>query len=305
MKKAHFFWSGPSLPYLYYLSLYSFRKLNPDWEVILYTSFDDLDKPTWTTGEQGDGVSHSGPNYFERCRDTADEVVVFDFEDIGFDNALHPVHKADILRQYLMCEVGGLWSDMDILWVKSMSDVYDETLSKVDITFCYQKKAFVSGVTYSTGSNNSIYRNILKHIQSSYAMAGRKIEQYQAAGPDTLYLTQLQGDLGKNKNIFEITSLPFGSNIVTGAAIGMRAINLRQNYFCPFWYNEVDKIFSPEKFSEKGYELLPKDTIGLHWFGGAEGSSDAVKTLSHEVVKEDWAPGSLIEHLIKETIVTP
>ena len=35
-KIAHFYWGNKVLPYLRYLTLYSFKKYNPDWVVNLY-----------------------------------------------------------------------------------------------------------------------------------------------------------------------------------------------------------------------------------------------------------------------------
>jgi hypothetical protein len=35
-KTLHTYWGGDSMSYLRYLTLASFRKLNPDWKIFLY-----------------------------------------------------------------------------------------------------------------------------------------------------------------------------------------------------------------------------------------------------------------------------
>ena len=37
-KRIFFYWGGSDMSWMRYMTLYSFRKMNPDWEVILYVS---------------------------------------------------------------------------------------------------------------------------------------------------------------------------------------------------------------------------------------------------------------------------
>jgi len=59
-KRMFFYWSGNDLSWMRYMTLYSFRKMNPNWEIILYLS-DNVNKiKTWNSGEEQDFLNYTG-----------------------------------------------------------------------------------------------------------------------------------------------------------------------------------------------------------------------------------------------------
>lgn len=291
MKVAHFYWSGQKLPFYYYLSLFSFRKMNPTWEIRLYTSAEDNLQRTWDSGEQE--FHYEGKDFFDDCRILADKVIDFDYAEIGFKNDLHPVHKADILRQYLMRDVGGLWSDMDILWIKPIEELYENCFSKVDITFCYHQYAFMSGVTYSSGNSNPIYHHILENIRYSYNLNNQQVLGYQTAGPSTLYELKLQETLDQSSG--GIFVIPENDMLPYGVGAGLCAVNLKLSLFYPYTFKTIHDFYKEKR-------LPPGSTFGIHWFGGAKESADAVRTLTEEEVfsgKSEWLKTQMFQNVCK------
>ena len=51
-KILHVYWGGSSLPKLRYLTIESFAKYNPDWEVRVYVPATPVEGHSWSTFEQ-------------------------------------------------------------------------------------------------------------------------------------------------------------------------------------------------------------------------------------------------------------
>jgi len=115
----HFYWGGKKLSYLRYLSIQTFQRLNPNWKISLHVpQVLSQAKPLWDTMQQKN--SCIGQDYLDQLTDV--DVVVHDFANYGFDNQAHEVHKSDFLRWRLLATEGGVWSDIDILYCRPMSD---------------------------------------------------------------------------------------------------------------------------------------------------------------------------------------
>jgi len=301
LKTCHFFWSGNSLPFIYYLSILSFRRLNPDWKICLYSSFDDLKLPTWSTNEQANSCQSLSRDYTSDCRDLADEYIVFDFRDLGFANNLHPVHKADILRQYLMFSKGGLWSDMDIIWTKPMADFEEEILQNVDTVLCFRREVFLSATAFSLGNENPIYRSILEEIKRRYDLKSGNIDRYQIFGPSVLKATGIGNIIfcwRDTNEHFTIDRIPKPS-ILSFDSLGQKIVNIREKYFYPYWFDRIDDFFK----AKGAVDLSPiKDSIGIHWFGGSPLSVEPVNFTTKEYVDKIKSPSSTYEFVLKETL---
>ena len=74
-KTMTFFWSGEKLSWLRYMTLYSFRKLNPDWVMELHLSkpIHNLDKK-WSTREVQDNFSSISKDSIDKIYDLDDMV---------------------------------------------------------------------------------------------------------------------------------------------------------------------------------------------------------------------------------------
>ena len=243
IKKAHFYWgSDKKMPFLNFLSILTFRDLNPEWELILYTSEDSVIEPTWKTHEQRH--IYDGKDYMSICQSLCDKVVKLNLEELGFSNNIHDVHKADILRLVLLCDTGGLWSDMDVIWVKPAKQIdiqgADVTLVLSSVPTYGQRECHSSGVLYSSVGGNPFYLRVLEYINKMLPLEG-----YQTVGPDLL------------NNIYP--SIEY----ILKAFPGLKFINLPYEIFYPYTPDTC-----PEFFSTSGKKSVGGETFAVHWFNG-------------------------------------
>src|SRR5215204_800612 len=113
---AYFFWANDKLPWLRYLTLFTFRAHNPDWKMTIYTRKD----PTKTNLKVAD-------DYWPFVQKLGIVVEAMSFEEYNNldlsavdDLSVRDVVRSDLLRWYLLCETGGLWADMDILHMRPL-----------------------------------------------------------------------------------------------------------------------------------------------------------------------------------------
>ncbi len=120
-KIMHTYWGGDDLPYIRYLTLKSFADHNPGWEVCLWTPRKVAADMSWMSSEHKYHLKCT--NYLQQLLDLPIKIKVVDFDAIGFDDKASEVHKADFIRIKVMHEIGGAWTDMDVIYFNSMEDM--------------------------------------------------------------------------------------------------------------------------------------------------------------------------------------
>jgi SAM-dependent methyltransferase len=127
----HVYFGGDKVSYLRYMTVKTFVNLNRDWQVRFYYPRFPQPLKSWVSFEQK--YLFEGEDYFEQLKKLPIKMIPFDFTTIGVDNSLSEVYKSDYLRWYLLSTVGGLWSDMDILYFKPMNSLPFNTPDNVHI----------------------------------------------------------------------------------------------------------------------------------------------------------------------------
>ena len=121
-KILHVYWGGNPLNYLRFMTVKTFMKNNPDWEIRFYYPLQPNSNVTWGTGENK--VFREHKDYLPELMNLPITKIPVDFTKYGFDNNMPEVHKSDFIRLEQLSTVGGIWSDMDILYFNSMESLY-------------------------------------------------------------------------------------------------------------------------------------------------------------------------------------
>lgn len=246
-KVVHFYWGNEKLSYLRYLSVLSFRKLNPDWHIKIHIpAVLNTNPPAWETMHQK-GIN-IGKDYFDQLEKLNVEIVKHDFSG-EFDNNAHEVHKCDFLRWKILSEEGGVWSDIDILYVKPIDDlaenIEDAYQQSMDIFLCcFRKSKHAIGFLMSAG-DNVFYRKLYELAKEHYDST-----QYQCIGSkliDYNYHSQvkIRKEFGRDTSVYFIEP---------------KSVYTLQEA-------EIPLFFSPP--SAETLELINEpNVIGFHWYAG-------------------------------------
>lgn len=265
-KILHLYWGGGKMYYLRYLTIKTFLKHNPDWEIILWYPEYTYTKHTWSSGEQMMEL---------QCKDFTDEVMNLpitrksvDFANYGFTNDVSEVHKSDFLRLLKLSTIGGVWSDMDIFYFKPMSNLYFNTEENrhIETVFCNQiyghSVGFLMGI-----EKNKFFGTLMQLVRVEF----------------TPYAYQSIGSWTYNKYF-----------PTYGSINGMTpAINLSMDVVYAYNAGDIPEIINgippATKFTE--------NSIGLHWYAGSPLWKDFLNITDGGQIN---LPNTIIGNLIKE-----
>lgn len=232
-KLVHLYWGGGALSYLQYLTVISFKQHNPEWEAILWMPKNiTLLKPTWETNEQVE--QYKGKDYLAETKKLC-KVKLIDFDKFGV-NHLHEVQKSDFIRWHILYEHGGVWSDLDILYVKPLPDL------EPDATVCYDGQHHLIGF-YIAKPKQQIYKDIFQEAQERVKAPFSK--DYQFLGSRML------------------KSMYFGIMTINKVYPESKILNLSMDMVYSYTSDDVSEIFFGTEDRTNG------DTIGIHWYNGS------------------------------------
>jgi len=240
-KVAHFYWGSKKMSYMRYMTIKSFKTLNPDWSVVLYIPKKVNDEITWEDKiHRSDSKDYLLENdYFEELKKIPIKMVYVDFPDKI--NNLGEAQKSDYLRWRVLYEKGGLWSDMDILYTKPLKKLYlnENTFSNLDGTLSINEFHGHQIGFYLSCPKNKLFKEltILTSLKNN-------VNFYQDFG--CILLNQigvLESEINKKFNI------------------NLKNIDQDVVYF--YDHKNMDKVFEKNCISE-----LSQKVIGIHWYGG-------------------------------------
>ena len=114
-KKLHLYWDRSPMSELQTFTPSSFHKQNPDWEINVYVPERAYNGPAKYI------PSYIGTDYFYLVEEMDYvNIIPIHLSDYNINPNLHDILRSDIFRYNILYEVGGVWADFDIVWIKPM-----------------------------------------------------------------------------------------------------------------------------------------------------------------------------------------
>lgn len=279
---AHVYWGQDDLPFLRFLTLWSFASLNPHWTIKLHEPepLADVLEVTWDTPEHR-GAKASARSY-RAWLEAVPNLEVVRHPASRYPEGLSQVHRSDLLRWEVLATEGGIWSDMDILWGRPMSEV--RVLEECKAFVCAWNQG--GSVAHSgrliplpahsigfLGSSPGAYP-----YEQAWALARRHMKQsagehYQALG---------------NQLLAQVC--PLGRELPDGT------VNLSRHVVYPYSWATIREFLA----SSKTVSFRP-ETVGVHWYAGDPISTHYVAERVHEDFIDSDKPSGLfafVRHLL-------
>ena len=269
---AHFYWGGERTSYLRYLSVASFQRVNPDWEVRVYvpaTVTSAADATSWTTRECYEGDHFFGHDY------TRDLFALPGVQccEVRFDAwpeiaCARETFKADLFRWHILSGVGGLYSDADIVYHRPISAASFNTAANCDAEIGFCRHYGVHFIGFLLSAPGAPFFS----TAASIAPRAFDVRNYQSIG------SHLLNDL-----------------YPTDAAITARhgavaKVNVPMDVVYAYDWRVIDQMHAPGDL-----DTLPADAIGIHWYGGANSSQEYNALVTHETCGRF---GSVLDQLV-------
>jgi mannosyltransferase OCH1-like enzyme len=231
------YWEGDQLSELHYLTIYSLHKYNPELDIIIYT--DETPKNIlreWNTQEHSIDIKKKIPlSKLVEVNPTKIRLIPINFQkEYDFDNNISIIFKADFTRIAKLYEHGGIWFDMDILFVKPIPDFFFQ--EEVDSFIFIYKKVILTGFLASIPKSKYL-ENLYK--RSFEIIKNKELTVYQKIGP-VIWIEEHK-KLDENENIKILDNI----------------------FVYPFLCKKLDYLFKKQNI------IIPENTFGIHWYNGA------------------------------------
>ncbi len=251
-KQIFFFWGNEKMSWMRFMTLKSFRMMNPDWKMILYVSPSAVTNKQWKDEIHQDFFIYNGINYSEQIDELNIEIRKWDISDNtiipnkNIEN-ISPSHKSNFFKWCTLYEEGGIYSDLDIIYFKPIDDFYNHLINNnFDTAIC--ETSYLSIGFLASAKHNTFYKDIFIGGFNSYTP-----NIYESAGIKNIYKLY-------NATIFK-------DNIIDMAKKKYPELNIYNIPFdivYPLGCDKIEYAFSNDiKIID-----LPSDTIGYHWYAG-------------------------------------
>ena len=282
------YWDMSNLSFLHFLTLYTIKKQNPDFKIVLYYPKKRVSANTWKSYENKD--KYKNTNYIKYLKQIDIITIEIDFEndlpDIPY--YLSEVIKSDFFRLYICKEVGGIWFDMDTFWVGSLKEklIFNEKNYYTDLG--------ILNKAYNNLSDNIINNENGKVFNNSYfVMCSKNQDNQNKNAPHFAQYILLHNKNSKLVNLlynscinnldcdkYESIGTPMFSKILSKYMLEDKEFNynksiLNINIFSPFKSFEMDLLFE-----KKVIKNIDK-SVCLHWFNGSPYSKKFINEFTH------------------------
>ena len=239
-KVMNFCWSGSRMTFMRYMTLYSFRKLNPNFRIILWSPSSPCRGKTWVSSEVDDD-SYQGENYLPRIEDLKIERKTWSpmFEGLSHSQA------SDLFEWQLLSTIGGIYCDMDVLWLMPLESIRQAYWNS-DVLYCLENNGQMFAIGFFGASPRcTMFQDIYHSAIRNYVP-----ERYESAGISAAYLSTGRAH-----------SAAATINYFKSKYPGLSISRLPDVSLYPFDCRNYPKIFtSTMDVSDR--------CLGLHWFGG-------------------------------------
>lgn len=245
-KELHLYWDGSNMSQLQSFTVTTFHKLNPDWNINIYmpeTKYNGAMRFSFIP-------DYTGPDYFHTITQLDYvNIIKINLDAYGIRQDLHDILRSDIFRYHILYNVGGVWSDFDIIWLKPMDHFRNiEYHGTIPINEVNAIVSFIHG----TGGGHSI--GVLIHCKHDpYAKA--LIEATKRVKPP--FSHEVFGGAMLNKNFPTLESLQQFGNV----------IGARFETYYPYNIHPPNKTIQ-KLYVENNLSCINNNVMCVHWYNG-------------------------------------
>lgn len=259
-ESMNFYWSG-RMCWMRWLTLWSFRKLNPSWEMNVYFPAIPHNERPWKTPETDDSA-YQGHDYAENLDNLQVNRRTWDCPVSGLGAA----QGSDVFQWWILHTSGGWCSDMDILWLRPFAAVHEKAKAG-DAVFCLESGHLAVGLLGSSKKCrlfSDLYDDSLHNSEVTY----------QSFGTDLLY-AHISDSVRFGRHTPGVRAV----NEYVRKYSDLSVITLLSQTVYPYDWRKIPKIFHCK-------EPVPTGVVGIHWFGGSEIVSPFVLTLGPDTWRD-------------------
>jgi len=263
-KRISFFWGGEMMSWLRYMTLFSFRILHPDWKMYLYMGSGYNQEKPWEGHNTSDFLEYQGPDYSDRVGGLDVEVVPFG--NLTPNRAATSVHMSDVFEWWVLGTHGGLYSDMDILYIRPIDEWFERVRDNHALVSFFNNHFSIGFLGACEGC--SFYRELERICYTHYSI--KAPNDYQGLGIHVI--TELM------RNVHKVALDKVDTLRLEYPEIVFH--NISKELVYPYDSESIIRIHGP------AIGDVLSETCGIHWYGGHPISQQANSILNEVTVKQ-------------------
>lgn len=246
-KILHLYWGGGKLSFMQYLTVVTFKEHNPDWRIWLwYPTNPNLNPAPWRTCEQKE--PYTGKDYLDKAIKLC-EYKQFDFIAQGIKKDLTETAKSDYIRNYMLYEYGGVYADMDFLFIRPIDSLIEKDFDYLLSYAVLPSVSFFNNGFLAAKPGLKIVKDCVDDIHS--VQRRNMDDDYQSLGNKVFY------------------RLFVNDKTIQNIYPDVKIYNMPQDIVYPYLpmaegieERDIDEMFFGTK------DITTDKTIGIHWFNG-------------------------------------
>jgi mannosyltransferase OCH1-like enzyme len=249
------YWEGDQLSIMHYYTIFSLLKYNPEINITIYTSkIKGAKLVQWYSGEHSINIENKVTLESLKNIDTNRVCLVeIDFKEAyNIENDISIIYKADFTRIAKLLEHGGMWFDMDILFIKRIPEVFFN--SNVEFYYYTYSNTIPTGLLLSSAKNAFIQKVYDKALGILVNMKKDHMSNYQIVGP----------------NLWNECFNEFKHLCISHC--------LERSEVYPYDCDEIGEMYSKEKCLN--IKKIEEKTYGIHWYNGDSGMKKFINELN-------------------------
>ena len=267
-KIIHYYWDN--FKKFSYVNLYSLKSsvyYNPDFIHIIWIPKNPQENITWNEFCNKDyNQDEKWEDYFNEIKNMKNVRIIYKniAEFLNVDNEMSEIHKSDLFRYKILIKYGGIWCDLDIVFIKSITDIINFNFDSINFLVTYNSTFLVFPIGFlACKRNSSIFKLIYDTANINYDK-----NRYQCLGCECLLKVFLNNNnnydnfiqLIKNKK-FKYLDNGYLSYDNNDSELN---IIMDNKFYMNFLWDELEELFIENKINKD----LSK-TVGFHWFNGS------------------------------------
>lgn len=293
-KIIHFYWDFSKFDYLTNLTLKSFVLHNPDWEVNVWSpKLKDINNINWAKTEfvPPHSLPYNDIDYLDNTFLTNElgiNINYIDYFDLGLKQNVHEVLKSDIFRWKILHKIGGVWSDMDILFV-----------DKIENTDFEKNKCNFNDIEFVVSQYNrpvDWLENGLDFYYIGFLMSSKNCEFYKIMFEESIKNISDESYQGVGGDLMK---KHFGLyNNIENIIQNNNYANLQSDSVYHYWWGELKNLFlNNNQQCDFKYIQENNNICGFHWFRGVHLSKiyTHFDNYQHKIQNNDIFQGPLIK----------
>jgi hypothetical protein len=280
------YWDGSRISFLHYLTIYTLHKHHKDWKIILYIPKLYQKNKSWLSFENKE--EYKNIDYFDNILNLNIDIRLIDMSEI-IDHNISEIIKSDYFRLLALKYHGGIWFDMDMLFINNikLDLVLNTNNGKIENEILKDKDYIIDEEDIK---DNNFFQVIAKDHYCQYFLLSDKntdyinyilehvkihldIKSYQSIGTDMLNIILPSFLMTKNK---------------------LKSYLIDHNVVAPFKHYEMDILFNQNKINMKNFLM---NSYAIHWFNGSVETKNFINNFTHLTNLKDCTLKNIINEL--------